>query len=139
MLHSLVCALLSLTSGTAGLLDGGEDDSDSESDLPSGAEIASSSGEEGSSDGEGLLLPSYCFTGRPSAQDWSAVPGKEGSTGSGASTRCFRDTPQAQGCSASPCVNGSIDRACIRSDCWGCLEQSGMHRLVPQTSGCTLQ
>ena len=64
LLHRLVCTLLRVTSGTAGLLDGGVDNSDSEPDLPSGAKSDSSSGEDGSSDGEGLLLPSHCFTGR---------------------------------------------------------------------------
>ena len=61
MLHSLNCTRPSHTAGTAGLLDGVESDSDSEPDLPSGAEMDSSSGEEGSSDGEDLLLPPYCF------------------------------------------------------------------------------
>lgn len=67
------------------------------------------------------------------------MPGKAGSTSSGASNHCFRGISQAQGCSASPCVNGSIDRACICSDCWGCLAQSGMHRLVSRASRCTQQ
>ncbi len=66
-LRSLVATLLSLTSGAAGLLDGDEDDSGSEPALPSAAKIDSSSGEEGSSDGEGLHLPTCCFTRRPSA------------------------------------------------------------------------